>query len=92
MLIIYSAIYTYACCNTSVLLTYLQLVDDPIFIHINKLEQSSEGKPEVFGDVVANMTRGIKGHIYIQDASRAVPKVRSILRSTLHTCCWENEN
>ena len=51
-----------------------QLVDDPIFIPIEQLEQK-DGKPEEFSSVVQDIKAGKTGHLRIEKGRKAVHKV-----------------
>ena len=53
----------------------LQLVDDPIFIPIEQLEQKG-GKPAEFSEVVREMKAGKTGHLRIKKARKGLGKVR----------------
>ena len=56
----------------------LQLVDDPIFIPIEQLEQKG-GKPAEFSEVVREMKAGKTGHLRIKKARKGLGKVRSVV-------------
>ncbi len=51
-----------------------QLVDDPIFIPIEQLEQKG-GKPAAFSEVVSEMKAGHTGHKRIENARKGRGKV-----------------
>lgn len=57
------------------LLLDIQLVDDPIFIPIEQLEQDKNGEPAEFSNVVKDMKAGKTGYRKIHKARKGKGKV-----------------
>ena len=55
---------------------FLQLLEDPIFIPINQLEQGKKNQPEEFSVVEKAMRAGKQGFLRIKKASGGKPRVR----------------
>ena len=57
------------------MLPFQQLLEDPIFIPINQLEQNKKNQPEEFSIVEKAMTSGKQGSLTIDKASGGKPRV-----------------
>jgi hypothetical protein len=54
----------------------LQLVNDPIFIPVEQLEQDKDGRPAKFSDVVRDMKASRTGNLVVPRARKGKGKVR----------------